>query len=120
MSYSDGRFYTRQSVALADIDSNAAAASLQAGWKNQTAIKILELTAHIKAAGTATNAGWTVFKNSASIGVFTAGTATAGAFVDASFTDTTFAAGDSIQFKNITSDTSLLADISIDYQETFA
>jgi hypothetical protein len=120
MSYSDGRFYTRQSVVFADIDSNASAATVQAGWKNHTAVKVLEVTAFVKGLGTATDSGWDIFKGTASIGNLTITTNTVGSFVDASLTDTSFDAADTLVLKNVISDTTAVADITVDYQETFA
>lgn len=119
MAYTDDRYGTLQALTYADVDSNATAASVQVAHYFASKSKVTEVRGYIKAAGTGTTAGYTIKKGTASIGVLTLGTNTAGQFIAASLTDTTFSSGDELSLCNVTSDTQMTADLQVDYQEAF-
>lgn len=120
MSYSDGRFGTKQILYLGAPGLNATAASTQLAFKTATAIKLTEARGYITAAGTADASGWNIYSGTSSIGALVIGTNTAAQFVAASLTDTTIAAAGTVFFKNVNSDTQGSAIITLEYQETYA
>jgi hypothetical protein len=120
MSYSDGRFYTKQTAYLGELGLNASVTSVTVGMKAWSARKLTEVRGYITAAGTADASGWNIYNGTSSIGALVIGTATAGQFVDASLTDTTIAADGAIYLKNVNSDTQGTAMVTLEFQETFA
>jgi hypothetical protein len=117
---SDGRFQTRQVYPFGTVTSDASAATEQTRVKFFTQTLVREVRGIVNVAGTATTAGFTILKNTTSIGALVLGVSTANAAVDAALADTTFAATDVLVLKNITSDTALSAKILVDYSELFS
>ena len=113
----DGRFETRQVVGTEPLNCNITAATELARIRFFTQVLVREVRAAILTAGLTTTAGFTVFKNTTSIGIVTCGVGVAGAIVDASLVDTTFAATDDLVIKNVTSDTNFDARLMVDYNE---
>jgi hypothetical protein len=118
--YTDGRFETQLSRDIGMLHSNRTAASEVARIRFSTQTLVKEVSASVLTAGTATTAGFTVLKNTSSIGAVITGTQTAGSVVIATLADTTFASTDALVLKNITSDLNMDARVWADYQELFS
>ena len=99
------------------LTSNRTAATELWQFKFFTQTLVQEVRADILGAGTGATAGYTIFKNTTSIGVVTCGVTGTGTVVDASLTDTFFAAGDALVLKNVTSDAGLEAALAISFLE---
>lgn len=118
-SYLSGRPITRETIATPILHSNRSAATEVWRVKFFTQSLVREVRASVLTAGTATTAGFTIYKNTTSIGAVLTGTVASGSTADASLADTVFASGDSLVLKNITSDTNMDAVCFIDLYDNF-
>lgn len=120
MSYDDGRFYTRQSVQIsADPVANNDAAAVLGRHKFFTAVKLLECRAYPTTAGKADTSAIGVYNGTTSIGSIAVGTGAAGTWVNASLTDTDFAADGELIFKSVAATETGVWEVAVDYQERF-
>jgi hypothetical protein len=117
--YLSGREITSETIPTPILHSNRAAATEVWRVKFFTQTLVKEVRASVLTAGTANTAGFTVFKNTTSIGAVLTGTIASGTSADASLADTVFAADDSLVLKNITSDLNMDAVCFLDIQGNY-
>jgi len=117
--YSSPNFSGNHIVCLGKIDSNASVDTSQAKFAAYMNAKVTEVFVVVQAAGTATDAGYTIKKGTSSVGAITVGTAAAGSIKAADLTDTNLTSTDVLHIHNITSDTQQEAYVYVVYQERF-
>lgn len=121
-SYSNPRWAGAHALGLGRITPTVSgdAAEVVARHAFFTNVKVLELRASMMVAGKADTSGFDVYKGTSSIGQILFGTATAGATVDASLTDTDFDADDVLSLQNIVATDTGSACVQAVYQERYA
>jgi hypothetical protein len=118
--YDDPQYNVDKEMCLGnEVDSNAAADTAQAYFSPYVKAKVKEVYGVVGAAGTAATMGYTIYKNTTSIGALVLGTEDAGTKVSADLTDTDFEATDVMKLTNIGSDTQMKASLFVVYQDMF-
>jgi hypothetical protein len=120
--YADPTFGASRELGLGRITPtvSGAADEVVAQHRFFTAVKVLEARACVKVIGKADTSGYNVYKGTASIGKILLGTTAAASVIDATLTDTDFAATDDLYLKNIVATDTCSAFIALEYQERFA
>jgi hypothetical protein len=113
--YPSGRPKLRLQLETPLLNSNKEAASTLWTIRFKTPGYVKGITAEIATAGTGATAGFTIFKNTTSIGVVTCGVTAAGTYVTGTMAETYFLTTDKLVLKNVTSDLNLDARAIVDY-----